>query len=179
MSIVTLADVKKHLNLPTSVDDAELQDTIDAAEAALEERLGPLTSTTVTARVPGGGTMLSPPVTPIISITSVTPVGGTALTVADLTISTDSTQIEYIYGSTFGSRRYDVVYTAGRAVLPDHLRMAAKKLAALMWRSQRGPVQVPGLGGEQVGPGFFLPGSTSEFPPDIERLIAKSEQVWL
>src|SRR4029453_14104793 len=121
MSTLTLAEAKVALNTAPDADEAKIQTTVDAAEAALAVRVGPLASVAVTARVAGGGAMLSPLVTPIVSITSVTPVGGTALTVGNLTITQDRKQIVYTAGGWFGSRWYDVVYQAGRTTVPADL----------------------------------------------------------
>lgn len=40
MAIVTLADVKAHLNITDSTDDTLISDKIDAAQAMLEQQLG-------------------------------------------------------------------------------------------------------------------------------------------
>jgi NADH:ubiquinone oxidoreductase subunit H len=49
-------------------------------------RLGPLLASPVTRQVRGGGTALVLPVTPAVSLISVTPLDGTALTLSDLSL---------------------------------------------------------------------------------------------
>lgn len=139
MSVLTLAEAKAHLNITDSGSDAELQTFVDAAEAALAARVGPLGPVTTSARVAGGGRTLLLPVAPAVSITSVTPVGGTALTLSDLYLDQTGGTVAYISDSPFTSYWYDVVYVAGRALnaCPDDLLMADKELLRHMWTTQR------------------------------------------
>ena len=140
MSVVTLAQVKTHLNITVTTYDTELQTFIDSAEAAIAEKTGPLTSVATTERVRGGGSPgLVVRETPIVSLTSVTPVGGAALTVADLTVTKSAGVIEWTSGATFRSEWYDVVYQAGRSTVPEDLKTGVKELVRHTWAaSQRG-----------------------------------------
>jgi hypothetical protein len=173
MSVLTLAEAKAHLNIPDSDSDAELQTFIDAAEAALAARVGPLGPTTTTARVAGGRT-LSLPVAPAVSITSVTPVGGTALTVGSLYLDKDAGVISYSYpsGLTFPYSWYDVVYVAGRAAnaCPDDLLMADKELLRHMWTTQR-PSGGRFSSGSSDSAANTIPGAAYLFPFRVEALL--------
>jgi len=138
MSVVTVPEIKQHLNLTVATYDAELQDFLNRAEAALAKRIGPLTSVAKTERVRGGTTVLRLSHTPVISLTSVTPVDGTALTTSQLT-PTPGGRVEFIQSGYFPSRFYDVVYQAGRATLDDDLKLTVIELVRLLWvNSQRG-----------------------------------------
>lgn len=174
MSALTLADAKEHLNIPDSVSDAEIQTFINAAESAVAQRVGPLVSTSKTLRVRGGATALlvAPPV---ISLTSVTPVGGTALTVSDLVVDFAAGIIEYAptTGFWFGQDWYDVVYDAGRAVCPPDLLMAVKLHLRDLWTTQRGKGgQLSTTAGSQLPPAGTFPGASRQFRPEVEALIA-------
>jgi hypothetical protein len=142
MSVLTLREAEIHLNItnPTGETEAELQTFIDAAEAALaSSRVGPIAPVTKTARVSGGGRTLLLPVAPAVSLTSVTPTGGTALTLADLYLDKVAATVAYTSDSPFTAFWYDVVYVAGRAAndVPDDLLWVNKELLRLMWSAQR------------------------------------------
>lgn len=171
MSVLTLADAKTHLNITGSTNDTELQAFIDAAEAAIGKRVGPLTSTSVTARVDGCAPALVLPTAPAISLTSVTPVGGSALTLADLYLDTETAVIQWNRYGWFTADRYDVVYAAGRSTVPLDLLQAVKEMVRYLWDTQRG--NAPASSG-------ILPDSEPAFDPTsnaslwwrVEQLIA-------
>lgn len=171
MSVLTLADARTHLNVTAGPHDAEVQAFIDAAEAAIIQRCGPLASTAATVRVRGGGTALVLPTIPAVSLTSVTPVDGTALTLADLYLDTGAGLVTYNSGSTFTDRLYDVVYNAGRTTCPEDLLMAVKELVRHMWQTQRGPTRRPGSQPSE-GTANTVPGAAYLLPFRVSELIA-------
>ena len=136
MSVLTLAAAKQHLNITTAESDAELQDTIDAAEALIAKKCGPLTATVTTSRVRGYSGQLRLPITPVISLTSVTPVQGSALDLSGVVVSASGV-VEFTYSGWFGYGLYDVVYTAGRTACPDDLLWGVQELTRNLWNSQR------------------------------------------
>src|SRR5574337_1315530 len=79
MSVILLDEAKDHLNIPLEVvsDDSELGRFIARAESAMAQRTGPLVGTPVTQRVPGGEVLVLRH-RAVLSLTSITPVGGTA-----------------------------------------------------------------------------------------------------
>jgi hypothetical protein len=170
VSAVALDDVKTHLNSTGAINEAELQGTIDAAEAAISRRVGPLETVDKTARVRGGGLGLRLPVSPAESLTSVTPVNGTALTLADLYLDQGAGVVTYNNGSAFCAHAYDVVYVAGRSECPDDLLLAVKELVRHMWDAQRGPVKVGPLQSDALS--NTLPGSAYTFPIRVTELLA-------
>lgn len=176
MSVLELADAKRHLNITTSTHDFELQQHIDAAEAAVAEKCGPLTSVAVTERVRGGGTGLVVRETPIVSLTSVTPVNGSAYTLADLDVDASAGVIEWGSGQRFQVGRYDVVYQAGRASVPDDLLSGIKELVRHTWETQRGPTARPGSRTSE-GASNTLPGAAYAWPFRVTELIAPHVQV--
>lgn len=171
MAVLSATVAKVHLNIKTGDNDDEVEVAVKAAESAIAERVGPLEPTEVTARVGGYVMALRLPVTPAISLTSVTPVGGTALTPSDLYLAADAGLVTYGSGEGFAEAFYDVVYQAGRAACPDDLLMAVKELVRHMWSTQRGGSQRPGSQPSDALSNS-LPGSAYTFPFRVEQLIA-------
>lgn len=159
MSVLLLADAKTHLNITGTTPDVELQAVIDSAEAAIVKKCGPLASTATSVRVRGCTHMLALPVMPAISLTSVTPRDGSALTLSDLYLNTASAVVTYNDGSRFPATYYDVVYSAGRTTCPDDLLFAVKELVRHLWQTQRGLTArtLPSEDGAASGAGYLLP----------------------
>lgn len=170
MSVLSLPDAKAHLNIEGETYDQELTAFIAAAEGALAQLVGPLSTSTVTRRVAGYGWGLHLPISPAVSLTSVTPVGGTALTLGDLYLDQESATVSYTSGSFFYSMAYDVVYTAGRSTVPPDLLMAVKKQLKRMWSDQRGGANRPGAttAADQVA----FSAQVGAVAPDVLTLIA-------
>ncbi|GGO86625.1 hypothetical protein GCM10011584_09390 [Nocardioides phosphati] len=165
-SVLSLSDAKLHLNISVDTWNAEIEAFIAAAEAALEERVGPLQPRSRTDRVRGGGPALALYASPAISLTSVTEVGGVALTVADLSLHTSAGVVRFVHGGTFTGREYDVAYTAGRGTCPDDLMLAVKELVRHLWQSsQRG-------NGQRGGSAEVVPGAAYMFPNRVLELIS-------
>jgi hypothetical protein len=147
--IVSLDDVKKHINNPTltTAHDDELEIYIEAAAVWLNGRLG--TSVvrgiiTDERQYGGGGTVILRN-TPVASITTVTPiaVGGSVVTVADLDID-PAGYITYKNGtSTFPSGLYLWTYVAGPQVVDARVSLAAREIVKGLWESQRGASGLP------------------------------------
>lgn len=173
MSTLSLSDAKAYLNIGSSVDaarDAEITSTIAAAEAAIGQHIGPFTPTSTTARVRGGTLGLRLPVTPAISLTTVTPVGSTTLTIGDLYLNKEAAVVTRNDGAGFTATFYDVVYQAGRPSVPDDLLEAIKALVQHMWQPQRGPVR-PGLQAPDSLSNTLL-GAAYTFPIRVNELLA-------
>lgn len=171
MSVLTLVAAKEHLSITVATSDTKLQGIIDAAEAAIVAKCGPLaaTETTEQASSVGGALMLSTP--PAISLTSVTPlVGGTALTVGDLTLNKPS---GVVYGAPTGD--YVVVYSAGREDVPADLLLAIKELVRHLWDTQRGPTRRPGATTSEITSNT-MPGAAYMMPFRVAELIAPHMQ---
>jgi hypothetical protein len=171
VSVLSLAEARQHLNVTIGDSDAEIQDTIDEAEAMIAQRCGPLVPTAVTERVAGGPGGLSLSTTPVISLTSVTPVGGTALTVSDLSVSPSGVVTYTMSSGAFYAPWYDVVYQAGRATVPRDLRRGLKDLTLNLWNSQRpsGGRFSSAAGTEMAN---TMPGAAYLFTFKVEQAIA-------
>ena len=173
MSVVSLADVKTHLNMTGTANDTELQRFIDVAEAAIGNRVGPLSPTSVTEVHNGGsGTIvLRQPVA--ASVTSITYTDGAAG--AGYTLD-GSTGIVY-YGDNYGAfpggpRNVTVTYIAGWTTLPADLAHAVKELVRELWETQRGSNQGARPGFTDTEDPDFGTGGLPLFPPRVAQLIA-------
>jgi hypothetical protein len=179
MSALLLADAKTHLNITVNTYDTELQAIIDSAEATLATRVGPLVTTSVTRRLAGGVYQLALPITPAISLTSVTPRSATALTLTDLYLDTTTGLVTYNNLGPFVAAYYDVVYDAGRATCPTDLLLAVKELVRHLWASQRGSARgsaaaEPVGNTRATGP---VPGVAYLLPNRVNELIAPHVQI--
>lgn len=145
MSVLTLALAKTHLNITSVVNDAELQTFIDAVEGAVAIKCGPLAPVAVTQRIKSaGGPMLLLRATPVISLTSVTPVGGTAYDVTLMELDGSAGVVEWLSGAWFAPGWYSVVTSTGRATVTADLLLGVKELLRHVWDTQRGPGGRPG-----------------------------------
>lgn len=174
MSALTLAQAKAHLNISGATYDSELLAVIDAAEAVIAERCGPLTATVVTRRVVGGGGSLALPVLPALTLTSVTPADGTALTLGDLYLNTASGLVAYNAGTDFSARYYTVVYTAGRSSVPADLLFGVKELVRHLWETRRGPTRRPGSSSSETTANT-MPGAAYMLPYRVAEMISPHE----
>lgn len=174
MSVLSLDAAKAHLNVTGTKDDIEIAETIDAAEAAITKRVGPLEPTLKTVRVSGGSALVLP-TTPAVSLTSITPVNGAALTLADAYLDSEAGVVLNMWGGSFSSIAYDVAYVAGREDCPADLMLAVKELVRHLWKSQRGGAQRPGSQPSDAMSNT-LPGAAYAFPFRVEQLIAPYER---
>lgn len=143
-AIVSLADVKSHLNIVSTTDDEELRSAILAASEWVESKIGPVARRTFSQVVRGRGAPIILDNAPVISVTSVTPAGGVAFDALTLDVDLDAGLIYPAYGSTWPTYSYGattVVYVAGRPVVPEPVQWAVKEYVAWLWDTQRGPAQ--------------------------------------
>lgn len=157
MSVLTLADAKIHLNINVSTTDVELQAFIDAAESAIAAKVGPLSVTAGTDRVRGAGKELILPRAPVVAVTAITPVGGSALDLSSVVVDYRAGIIAYVAATQYNFARfplpwYDVTYTAGRSTVPADMLHAVKELVRHLWETQRGTGSTPRPGTEDDVP---------------------------
>jgi hypothetical protein len=178
VSVLTLAQAKTHLNITVTTDDTELQTIIDSAEAVLTRYCGPLEETVTTERSPGGVYTLVLRKSPVISLVSVTPYQGAALTLTDLYLDPATGLVTYNSGAAFTSMYYTVVYSAGRSSCPADLLQAVKELVRHMWDTQRGRL-APGGPRASDSASNTLPGAGYLLPFRVQELIAQHRQTAL
>lgn len=155
MTAVGLSTVKQFLNMSSGVDEDELLDTIDRAEAALSARVGPLTPITVVNEVHTATGPIVLRKRPVIAVTAVTSAG---YAVTDTEFDTEA---GILYGTFYDNYRGTrVSYTAGYpAPLPADLEHALLELTGHLWKSQRGASSTPLNPSEEApsGTGYLLP----------------------
>lgn len=167
MSVIDVSSVKDRLNKSLSVDDGELQDMLDAAEAEYAALVGPLSGKTL--RFDGGGRRLILPVN-ATAVTAVSYTDGRSVDVADLDFDPDA-GILHSRGFTAGSRNVIVSFTVD---LPDNHREAIiADVAGYFAATQRGTGSAgPRLPGEGYVDAYDAPGTPLTLFPRIRALAA-------
>ena len=166
MSTIPLSDVKARLNKTLTVDDVELQDMLDAAEAYYADLFGAVGTSTL--RYDGGPVIVLP-----VNTTAVTAVGytdGTFVDLDDLDFDPASGLLRYPF--TWGSRNLSVTFTTA---LPAHHREAIlADVAGYFAATQRGGGTVaPRFPGEGYGEAYDSPGAPLTLFPRIAALAAQ------
>lgn len=155
VSHVSFGDARDRLNVST-LADAELDAMIASAVAEQEQSVGPVAPRTVTRTVyPSSGVLLLP--APVVSVTSITPVGGSALSLAGLDLSGLSAGI--VRPGTLGgfwASSYTVVLVAGRNPVPQDLVEAALLRVQHSYETQRGPAELPLADAVEGGGSAFI-----------------------
>lgn len=153
---VTLDELKDHLNITSARDDAELMLTLGAATDAVEGLVGPVLHRTVVETVyPTWTGRIVLRQGPVVSVTSF---------LTNETPSTYTADLQSGILSDLTTTGTSVVtYVAGRAVVPDGIRLATLIIAGHLWNTQRGANSPStGLQGEdgyepQPGLGYAIP----------------------
>lgn len=195
MSLVTLAEFKAWLGTtttgapaPSATDDTLLQSMLDAATPVIERLTGPMTSTSFTESHDGEDCEVVLYKYPVLTITTCTEYRGSAATANVLTESTaanpiDGFQLEKETGTLIrvfaggyprtwwpGSRNIVVVYTAGRASVPENVKEATKELVAHWWKRRKGGSGRFAGAGAEGGAGIFVP--TYGVPNAVKEILA-------
>lgn len=140
MSILTLDLLKDHLQITGNDDDAALQSYVDGINAAIEDyKHEVIAQRTITERITVTGCPFRLWQVPVISLTSLTPVGGDAVDITGVDVDPES---GLVYGSVTPGR-YVAVYEAGYSVIPQRYVQGALVIAQHVWETQRGTAGVP------------------------------------
>lgn len=147
---VTVQMVKDRLDKTLTVDDAEIEDMLEAALAEYAEWVGPW-SGAVTEKLDGGGTNLVLRNPAVASITAASYSDGTVIDLADLDLDTSTGIVYWGYGTagrfTAGARNVLVTYEVG-LVPANHRETIAADVAGYFALTQR--EGIPGEGYEQA-----------------------------
>lgn len=159
MTVVSLADVKRHLNITTTDNDAELPDFIATAQEMVESYVGPAETGTFTKVFYAGGP-LTLPKQPVQSITSVVEYGA-AVSSGLYVLDKDTGSVVRLDGrGWYASTAYPlaVTYVAGHNPLPASIKWGIMELTMHLWRSSQtqrgGRARAPE---EPVGAAFGIP----------------------
>jgi uncharacterized phiE125 gp8 family phage protein len=169
VALPNLPDLKTHLNMTGTSNDAELQDILDAAIELVENIVGPLEPGTVTEvhRATSAVSTLVLRRVPVSALTAVSARYGstvlTPLTLADYELDAATGIVRLVNGGYFAGD-YVVQYTAGFGTVPASVRLATLIIAAHLWETQRGAAGSP-LAQQQaeydqaapLGLGFAIP----------------------
>lgn len=149
---VTLDEMQEHLNLVVGQWNGEQERVKNAAERWVENKIGPILWSTVTAeRVVVFRRKIILEHHPVVSVTSVATLDGTAVTSYTLRGAAGLLRdVEYGDGTVCL-----VTYVVGRASISEDVRLATLMIVDWLWDTQQGvtPAQF------DAGPGV---------PPDVE-----------
>lgn len=140
VATVTVDMVKERLNKTLAVDDAEIQDMIDAAEAEYAKYVGPL-SGSVTERLDGGSDCLVLRSPNVASLTSAAYADGTTIDVDDLELDTTTGIVYWGYNTagrfSTGCRNVTITYTVA-SIPANHLETIVADVAGYFQVTQNG-----------------------------------------
>jgi uncharacterized phiE125 gp8 family phage protein len=169
---VSLSEVRAHLNMVGDdlARDGELTAFINAAQSAIEARVGPLTRRPVTEVHNGGVSGIVLRQSPVIAVDTVTE-NGTSVTGFTLSpgggvLTRTSGYSRATWADGYGN--VSVTYTAGRTSIPADLRQAVLELIRHLWKTQRGQ---QGRAREEE----FIAGQGYSMPNRVLELIAPYE----
>lgn len=169
MALVTRAEVKTHLNIPSNVttDDDELDDFIDVASDLVEGYADrKFTSMTGTSYFDGGGDLFVLPTAPVASVVSVAVSG---VTLASTTYGVDlANGVVHTDTATYAdTQNVTIVYTAGSATIPNLVKHATKEAVRHLWETQRGT----GRGRNPRGGDDYTAGASFSLPRRVMELL--------
>ena len=140
-AILSLADAKKHLNLPLddTSEDGEVRFWNVATTRAVEYYTGPIVPRSITeTHTERRAAVVVLRHTPVLALVSVEPThqGGTAYAVDDLVLDGATGEVSrYSGGPLYGPLQY--VYRAGRTVVKENISGAARIILQHLWITQR------------------------------------------
>jgi len=167
VEFASLTDLKAHLNIgeSSSVDEAELDDILDAATELVQSMVGSFDVATVTETVAvyGGTVLLSQAPTGAVAVVDYY---GNAVTGSTVNVTARLLYVPAVYGPV------TVTYPAGTGFVPAGVRLATLIIAAHLWETQRGVSPSPlSLQGADVGE-FSVPGLGFAIPNRARELLA-------
>lgn len=150
--ILSLADARQITNIEGSSQDDELRLYIAAVTQAIEDDIGPVGRRTVTETVYPAAGVLDLRTKPVLSVTSITPYAGAALSSTVYTLRPGGFVYPATYAAGFYAPEYAVVYVAGRAVVQAKVNLAAREVLRHLWSFQQGPAATvrAGFGAENL-----------------------------
>jgi len=157
IAIISIAEAMQHLNMTSPPKDGgnELRRFIMGASQLVENKVGYIVRRSFTDLISEGGrgnrSLIMPrrPILTVASVSSVWP-GGPVVAGADLNWDGEAGIIWQKTGIPFWWGPWNVVYTVGRAELPEPWEQAAKEQLRHLWQTQRGAQAPAVLQGEET-----------------------------
>jgi len=165
--VVSLTEVKRHLNITSTTSDEELRALIVVAQEAGERYTGRVFGRrTVTDTCTGGRNAIALTSLPVLSVTSVSE-DGSALTGDDYTADLAAGVLYRADGGTWDASEpltVSVVYVAGYTAQPAPDRQGALEMIRHLWDTQRGSMAMLPRGADDYNPGagYSIPRRVSE-----------------
>jgi hypothetical protein len=159
--VASMEEFKAHLNRTDIADDLELRTHLTAATDWVEDTIGgPVAPTSYTETHCDVTDSIVPRKRPLISVTSITPYLGTALSTDAYRADTDL-GIIYLRWST--GHEYTLVYRAGLSVIQERVKLGGLIVAAHLWETQNGFAGRRNIDEfSQTGLGFAVPNRARE-----------------
>lgn len=173
MTLVTLAEAKRQLDIDGAANDTELQLYVDSLDSVIEGYVGVVEPRTVTDTITGGGPALCVLHPPLLSVTSLAGGVGGAISypVGTLTVNGPAGIVGRLDGSCFPAGPYTVTYQAGRTAVPPTIKLAALILLQHLWRTQYGASRVPVGGADDWSMNDPVPGFGYAVPNRVLQLL--------
>jgi Phage gp6-like head-tail connector protein len=149
-ALLSLADAKAHLNITSTSSDDELREFLEAATAAIEEKVGPIVRRTHTEQFTGGGCRIYLHNTEVLAVTALTLIsdGSTPVSLSELNINGSRGVITRKNGSAFPTGQMSITYTVGRSYVDPNWTLAAKIIVEHNWETQLG--NLPSIQGDDT-----------------------------
>lgn len=165
--VVSLSEVKRHLNITAATSEEELRALIVVAQEAGERHTGRVFGRrTVTQSLTGGRNALALSSLPVLSVTTVAE-DGTTLTSDDYTADLDAGVLYRAAGGLWDysdPKTVQVTYVAGYTAQPATDRQGVLEMIRHLWDTQRGSMaMLPRAADDyQPGLGYSIPARVAE-----------------
>ncbi|MBQ1096335.1 hypothetical protein KBY55_09585 [Streptomyces sp. b94] len=139
-AILSLRDAREHLNRVSTTDDDELRFWNNATTRAVEYFVGPVVTRSFTEEHQvRNALMVVLHRTPVLAVTAVTSLltGGVVYAADSLHVDRDTGEVLRLDGGRL-TGRLRFTYRAGRTVIPENIRGAARIILEHLWLTQRG-----------------------------------------
>jgi hypothetical protein len=170
--IVSLSAAKSAANVAGTANDDELQVHLASATRIVESYVGPVVvrqyAQQVAARYPCLTSLprQGPGLTPVLTLTSLTPLytTGTTWTAASVVVDPVTGELRQASGAPVWGGPWTAVYTAGQQVVAPNWQLAALIIIQHLWETQRGASALPLVMDEVVvpGTGFAIPNRAAD-----------------
>ncbi|MFE9432156.1 head-tail connector protein [Streptomyces sp. NPDC006640] len=173
MTLVTLEEAKRQLDIESGSHDTELQLYVDSLDSVIEGYVGVVEPREVTDTITGGGLGLCVLHPPLLSVTTLDGGVGGAISypAGTLTVNGPAGIIARLDGSCFPAGPYTVTYQAGRPSVPPTMKLAALILLQHLWRTQYGATRVSVGGADDWSMNDPVPGFGYAVPNRVMQLL--------